>query len=534
MENTEAEEVKEEIVLDPSEKSEEEEIEQIEKNISNDDSPERMLLEKMEELKTADEEEIKPPNLAELFIALAKFEFQTVRDALASDETLKMQSTNSQKVSLGTAQMWIPNRSSLLHGAVRIAKVKGKLPLFDFILELIDMGANTNLTDAENKTVFDIYAEQFMSFDFKKFGLKDNNLAFRLSLQILKKLADKHCNQSSNSFSFFTSFMERGRSAWEGFSKEAELLYGEVDCLPKSPFSDELELDDSVKLADLYWFLQQRYPLELQKTLYCSYFYNKIDFKEKDENGKDLLTKLLANSAIKNLGTAIELLKLYDFDFRLLYQVDEKQVTPFGMVVEKVHETEAKKRAIPSAQGAQKRAATAELKNLNERLAQLKTIIAEQLAAKPHAAVQSIFNGEIVSHEKHVEQTAHDSVFDERIAKLEGKIWVLESENKKLAKAESEAKNHVRRVEAKCQSQDARIQNQEARIRTLEQEIQNLYRMCQSGQGQSSENRRPPVSGSHPVKSTTPNPSRNSLTPSRTVNKSPQAAAKSLMPQRPR
>ena len=67
----------EEIVLDPSEKSEEEEIEQIEKNISNDDSPERMLLEKMEELKTADEEEIKPPNVAELFIALAKFEFQT-------------------------------------------------------------------------------------------------------------------------------------------------------------------------------------------------------------------------------------------------------------------------------------------------------------------------------------------------------------------------------------------------------------------------------------------------------------------------
>ena len=68
--------------------------------------------------------------------------------------------------------MWIPNRSSLLHGAVRIAKVKSKLPLFDFILEMIDMGANTNLTDAENKTVFDIYAEQFMSFDFKKFGLK--------------------------------------------------------------------------------------------------------------------------------------------------------------------------------------------------------------------------------------------------------------------------------------------------------------------------------------------------------------------------
>ena len=150
------------------------------------------------------------------------------------------------------------------------------------------------------------------------------------------------------------------------------------------------------------------------------------------------------------------------------------------MVVGKVHETEAKKRAIPAAQGAQKRNATAELKNLNERLVQLKKIIAEQLAAKPDASLQSIFNSEIVNHEKHIEQTAHDSVFDERIAKLEGKIGALESENKKLSKAESEAKNQVRRVEAKCQSQDARIQNQEARIRTLEQEIQNLYRMYQS------------------------------------------------------
>ena len=42
--------------------------------------------------------------------------------------------------------------------------------------------------------------------------------------------------------------------------------------------------------------------------------------EEEIKPSKDLLTKLLANSANKNLGTAIELLKLYDFDFRLLYQ----------------------------------------------------------------------------------------------------------------------------------------------------------------------------------------------------------------------
>ena len=42
----------------------------------------------------------------------------------------------------------------------------------DFILELIDMGANTNLTDAENKTAFDIYMDQFQNFDMKKFSIK--------------------------------------------------------------------------------------------------------------------------------------------------------------------------------------------------------------------------------------------------------------------------------------------------------------------------------------------------------------------------
>ena len=34
------------------------------------------------------------------------------------------------------------------------------------------MGANTNLTDAENKTAFDIYMDQFQNFDMKKFSIK--------------------------------------------------------------------------------------------------------------------------------------------------------------------------------------------------------------------------------------------------------------------------------------------------------------------------------------------------------------------------
>ena len=99
-----------------------------------------------------------------------------------------------------------------------------------------------------------------MSFDFKKFSMKDNNITFRLSLQVLKKLAEKHCNQSSNSFQFYQTFMENGNNAWEGFTKEAELLYSESDCIPKSPFEDDLEMDDSVTIDDVLYFLRQVYP----------------------------------------------------------------------------------------------------------------------------------------------------------------------------------------------------------------------------------------------------------------------------------
>jgi len=47
------------------------------KNISEDDSPESLLLQKMEELKTADEEVVKIPTLQEMFTAIVKLNFET-------------------------------------------------------------------------------------------------------------------------------------------------------------------------------------------------------------------------------------------------------------------------------------------------------------------------------------------------------------------------------------------------------------------------------------------------------------------------
>ena len=74
--------------------------------------------------------------------------FFKVRTGLACDELLKMQSTKSQKVSIPGFNIWIPVKSSLLHGALRIAKIRKDISIYDFIIELIDMGSNTNLTDA--------------------------------------------------------------------------------------------------------------------------------------------------------------------------------------------------------------------------------------------------------------------------------------------------------------------------------------------------------------------------------------------------
>ena len=70
--------------------------------------------------------------------ALYNCNFQ-VREGLASDETLKLQSEKYQKIHIGKFPVHIAEKSSLLHGALRIATSRQGLPIFDFILELLDM-----------------------------------------------------------------------------------------------------------------------------------------------------------------------------------------------------------------------------------------------------------------------------------------------------------------------------------------------------------------------------------------------------------
>ena len=76
-------------------------------------------------------------------------------------------------------------------------------------------------------------------------------------MYLMKKLAVNHCNQSSSSYLFYQKFLEEGREHWKGFTEEAQLLFNETNCIPKSPFENEAELDDLVTLDDLAYFLKQ-------------------------------------------------------------------------------------------------------------------------------------------------------------------------------------------------------------------------------------------------------------------------------------
>jgi hypothetical protein len=96
--------------------------------------------------------------------------------------------------------------------------------------------------------------EIFQKFDLKKFSSKRNNLTFRISIKILKKLAEKHCNQSSTSYLSYLNFMKLGCMVWEEVKKQENLENSDE---LKNPFDIESETDDSVSEDDLFHFLKQ-------------------------------------------------------------------------------------------------------------------------------------------------------------------------------------------------------------------------------------------------------------------------------------
>ena len=75
---------------------------------------------------------------------------------------------------------------------------------------------------------------------------------------------------------------------------------------------------------------------------------------------------------------------------------------------------------------------------------------------------------------KYEEKTASDSVFEERIEKLETRIGKLEIDAKKSSKAENDLRNQLKRVESRNQSLEANFQNQDRIIKQLLRDMEAM------------------------------------------------------------
>lgn len=122
----------------------------------------------------------------------------------------------------------------------------------------------------------------------------------------------------------------------------------------------------------------------------------------------------------------------------------------------------------------------------------LRMAVFETLEMKPDPSVQALFNAEVESHAKvekfsdfsiqlnkikifkYEEKTASDSVFEERIEKLETRIGKLEMDAKKSLKAENDLRNQLKRVESRNQSLEANFQNQDRIIKQLLRDMEAM------------------------------------------------------------
>ena len=157
-------------------------------------------------------------------------------------------------------------------------------------------------------------------------------------------------------------------------------------------------------------------------------------------------------------------------------------MTMYGVLSDKVQETETKNRRDGSNKNYKKveLKQKVEVKQLKIMLPKMKTTISEALESKPDTNIQTLFNAEIVNYEKYEEKFASDSIFEERIVKLEGRIQKLETENNTVTRSESDLKAQVKRLESRVQNQENRLRSQESRMQNMDRDIANLRRMVQT------------------------------------------------------
>ena len=182
---------------------------------------------------------------------------------------MAMETKSRYKISIGDIEIWMPVKSTLLHGVIQISLFKEELFIYDLILGLVNRGFDIDSQDIENKTAFNIFAEGFLHYDINEFSLGRNNLIFRLKLEIFKQMAMKNFRVNSTpgwSYKFYLSFMEEGKKKWLEFKREAELIYGKSDFVSICPFEIDGKFDDSVKEDDLMNFFQMVSTVYKDKT----------------------------------------------------------------------------------------------------------------------------------------------------------------------------------------------------------------------------------------------------------------------------
>ena len=154
-------------------------------------------------------------------------------------------------------------------------------------------------------------------------------------------------------------------------------------------------------------------------------------------------------------------------------------MTIYGILTDRLIEAEVKNKKEGNSEKKVQMIKKHQLKQLKSMIPKMRGICAEAFSAKPDQNLQSIFDAEISTFEKYEEKAANDSIFEERIGKLENRIHKLETENRTISKSENDLKAQVKRMEGKMQNHFDRFRTQDNKILSLERELGSIRRMLQ-------------------------------------------------------
>lgn len=354
--------------------------------------PEAQLIAKLNEvdLEEATESSVERMKWRDMAILLVKLDFAKVREQFVHDDVLDSVSGPIFKLFLsqGPSPPLISVKSSttlilLLCRLIAQQPQRLILPLADFATELLDMGANSLKSDDEGNSCLGV----MYAFLKSKHGSKPpSTLLWRTVMKLTGRIA-ANCPEGGELRSSFESYV-------------AECDNGDYE-------SDELEFDD------LAFFMQKVhcYPAAMRQTLYCVYFYGKIDINAKrNELDDDVIAHLARQGQLDR--PALQVAQHYEFDFGKRYGVDRQTLVDFVLA----NKTKNKQQ--------QKNLVNLVLSIMKEQSAKTGNSDAYEASSK------SIEN--IKQAKENVEREKKEKEKEKEFAALEKKVKQLESDNSQL------------------------------------------------------------------------------------------------------